>query len=186
MQGLLPFKKALKRSGAQVGDKVYVSANLGDAAGALDAVLKGDKPDTVSDQHLSYLLSRFYTPTPRLALGQWLLENGATAALDISDGLLGDLKHILVASDVGAQVNPDAVPYSESLKSIVGEQRARQYALTGGDDYELCFTWPADIDLILPEAMACQVTCIGSIVKGSGIMDMNTGQVITAEAYRHF
>lgn len=188
VQGLVPDQKALRRNGAIVGDLIYVSGSIGDAAGALPSVLQGLYPDTAENAEIEYLLRRYYLPAPRLALGQWLSANGATSALDISDGLLGDLGHILKASKVGAELDLNTLPVSTALLTIVGIDDARRYALTGGDDYELCFTWPANQPLGLPEHIAseCPVTCIGHIAAGTGIVDQQTGDVLSADAYRHF
>ncbi|WOG27301.1 thiamine-phosphate kinase [Endozoicomonas sp. 8E] len=188
VQGTLPEAKALRRNGAKVGDLIYVSGRFGDAAGALPDVLRGESPESVRTLEQRHLLERFYRPTPRIALGQWLLENGATAALDISDGLLGDLGHILNASQVGAEVNTSLVPVSKELKSLLGLEKARKLALTGGDDYELCFTWPDRKKLLLPDSLLAEnpVTCIGRITSAAGLMDAETAQPLSPRAYQHF
>ncbi|MDB2384542.1 thiamine-phosphate kinase [Endozoicomonas sp.] len=186
VQGLIPKGKALKRSGAQSGDKIYVSGYLGDAAGALDFVLSKQLPATATNPHIRQLLNRYYKPTPRLALGQWLSANGATAALDISDGLLGDLQHILTASHVGAALDPDAVPCSDALLNTYDSNYSKHRALTGGDDYELCFTWPTEKDLTLPATVDCPITCVGTITKGSELVNSQTGSNFTLDSYTHF
>ena len=193
VQGLVPDQKALRRNGARVGDLIYVSGSIGDAAGALPSVLQGFYPETAENAEIEYLLKRYYLPSPRLVLGQWLSENGATSALDISDGLLGDLGHILKASKVGAELDLSVLPVSSPLLNIAGKNDARRYALTGGDDYELCFTWPANQSLHLPEHVVseCPVTCIGHITENAGlvdqqIVDQQTGDILSADAYRHF
>ena len=188
VQGLVPAGQALLRSGARPGDLVYVSGSLGDAAGALPLVLKGMHPEQSKNPAVQYLLKRYYQPSPRVALGQWLAVNGATSALDISDGLLGDLGHILKASRVGAELDPEQLPVSSQLLSVVGQSAAQGYALGGGDDYELCFTWPVDKTLALPEAIQaeCSVTCIGRITDTTGICNATTGEPLSIAAYRHF
>lgn len=128
--GWIPTGQAILRSGAQIGDLIVVSNTLGDAAFAL--------------QHLNnaqcdpQLKSRLDRPTPRLKLGQ-ALRGYASAMLDISDGLAQDLGHILTASDVAARINVETLPFSEPLAALSLEMRA-PLALSGGDDYELCFT----------------------------------------------
>ena len=184
VQGLLPKGKALTRKGAQIGDKIYVSGFLGDAAGALDYVLEKKKNN--QQPPVQYLLKRYYQPTPRLALGQWLVRNGATAALDISDGLFGDLKHILAASGAGASLNLNAIPLSSALLHLYGNKKALQYALGGGDDYELCFTWPSDKVLSLPPEVSDSVTCIGKITENTLSITTDSGEQLTAESYHHF
>ncbi len=186
VQGLVPAGKALKRCGAQAGDKIYVSGHLGDAAGALDFVLKGDHPDTVKSDNVRPLLHKYYRPLPRLILGQWLRDNGATAALDISDGLLGDLSHILKASGVGARLNRQEVPCSSALIAVHGQEKATQLAMHGGDDYEICFTWPDQPLLNLPSEVGCPVTCIGNITRIPGIWDARSDQAISTTSYTHF
>ncbi|WP_257252365.1 thiamine-phosphate kinase [Endozoicomonas sp. SESOKO3] len=188
VQGTLPEANALRRNGAQVGDLIYVSGCLGDAAGALPDVLRGQNPGSVRTLEQRHLLERYYRPTPRIALGQWLLENGATAALDISDGLLGDLGHILKASQVGAEIKTTSVPVSKALGSLMGPEKSRELALTGGDDYELCFTWPDRKKLLLPDSLMTDnpVTCIGRITSASGLVDAETAQPLSPRAYQHF
>lgn len=187
-QGLILEGKALRRNGARAGDLIYVSGSLGDAAGALPDVLAGVYPDTCDDLAVRYLLQRYYQPSPRVELGQWLSDNGATSALDISDGLLGDLGHILKASHVGAELDLTSLPISDELIMVAGQQKALQYALNGGDDYELCFTWPVDKELVLPDELAgtCPITCIGRMVDVVGIIDRHTKKPLLADAYRHF
>ena len=108
-QGLIQAGKALRRNGARISDLIYVSGCLGDAAGALPDVLEGCLPETALDSDSKYLLQRYFTPFPQIALGEWLAQNGATSALDISDGVLGDLGHILKSSQVGAELDIAAV-----------------------------------------------------------------------------
>ncbi|KEQ16879.1 thiamine-phosphate kinase [Endozoicomonas numazuensis] len=188
VQGTLPKGSALRRNGANIGDLIYISGYLGDAAGALPDVLRGENPKSVSTIEQRYLLDRYYRPTPRIALGQWLRENGATAALDVSDGLLGDLGHILKASQVGAELNISSVPVSKELESLLGSEKARELALTGGDDYELCFTWPVQKKLQLPESLTedHHITCVGRIASSPGLVDAETGQPLSPQAYQHF
>ena len=136
--GELPTGQALLRSAARAGDDLYVSGTLGDARLALEVfrgqlALPGDAFDTVR--------SAMELPTPRVALGQ-ALRGVATSAIDLSDGLLGDLAHILRASRVGALVQVDSVPRSAILRDQpLAWQRV--CTLSGGDDYELLFTAPA-------------------------------------------
>jgi thiamine-monophosphate kinase len=128
--GELPSGTALLRSGARPGDDVWVSGTLGDAAVGL-AVLQGRLE--VAEPVRSHLIERYRLPQPRLALGQ-ALRGLAHAAIDISDGLLADLGHVVAASAVGAEVRADLLPLSADLPG------AQDAALSGGDDYELLFT----------------------------------------------
>lgn len=128
-------QKGLMRSGAKVGDDIWVSGTLGDAYAAL-MLRTGVWQGTCSQ----YLAQRMDLPTPRVALGQFL-QCCATACADVSDGFLQDLGHILERSAVGAEVNVDACAVSDDLKAF-GPERIRQAQLAGGDDYELVWTAP--------------------------------------------
>lgn len=136
--GEVPVGQAITRAGARDGDDIYVSGTLGDAALAL-AVLQGRA--TLSADALAHARSRLERPEPRVALGEQL-RGVASAALDISDGLTGDLGHILERSNVGAIVSLAALPRSAALAAkLAGTERplALSCLLAGGDDYELCF-----------------------------------------------
>jgi thiamine-monophosphate kinase len=135
--GELPERAALLRSGAQVGDDVWVSGTLGDARLALGHYL-GEW--VLDERDLALVAPRMHAPTPRVALGM-ALRGIATSAIDVSDGFLGDLRHVLKQSGVGAEINVDALPVSALLGSQ-NPARARACALSGGDDYELIFTAP--------------------------------------------
>ena len=151
-QGLLAANtKAVYRSGAQVGDKVYVSGTLGDAAYALQ------HPDNEIGAELAH---RLHMPIPRIQLGAALARIGATAMIDISDGLYQDLGHICQQSGVSMRLNIEQLPTSVSLSRIdLAERLLCQ--LTGGDDYELAFTLPAHIE---PPITNTQVICIGEVI----------------------
>jgi len=136
--GHVPSGAAIKRSGAKVGDDIWVSGTLGDARLALGA-LRSEWP--LDPSSLETVLPRMHEPEPRIALGMQL-RGIATSALDVSDGLLGDLRHILKASQVNAEVLIDELPISPTLAAQT-ERLRRQCAANGGDDYELCFTAPA-------------------------------------------
>ncbi len=163
--------QALLRSGARAGDDVYLSGTVGDARFALD-MLQGCCP--VQPQRLERLRLRLEQPTPRVALGL-ALRGVASAAIDVSDGLLGDLEHVLKASAVGARIDTrwvmESTATSEDLKSCAAKQ-ALFYALSGGDDYELLFTAPASASAAVQaaaQASATQVTRIGCIEEALGL-----------------
>ena len=164
-QGLLAANTpAVYRSGAQVGDKVYVSGSIGDAAYALQHL---DKANNVSAQQLVH---RLHMPTPRIALGAALAEIGATAMIDISDGLYQDLSHICQQSNVSMRIDLEQLPISSPLAQVdIAERLLCQ--LTGGDDYELAFTLPADIE---PPISNTQVTCIGEVIAMSAHTNLDT------------
>ncbi len=140
VHGFVPQGKALTRSGAESGDWVYVTGNLGDSAAGL-ALLLGEK--TVSDAQLhATLLERHYKAQPRILAGQ-ALQGIASAALDISDGLISDLGHILKRSGLGAVIEVDKLPLSAELRQFeIEHDKALQLALSSGEEYELCFTVP--------------------------------------------
>lgn len=141
--GSVPPGRALRRSGAAVGDDVWVSGTIGDAALGL-RVVQGSLSG-LDRESAAHLASRFRIPDPRLALGGALAERGiATGAADISDGLVADLGHICAASGVGAEIEAVAVPLSAAAARAIDRAPALLVtALTGGDDYELVFTAPA-------------------------------------------
>jgi thiamine-monophosphate kinase len=161
--GELSPDQALRRDAAQVGDDLWISGTLGDARLALGAYWN---EQTLTPQQLADAAPRMHMPTPRVALGQALAENGlAHAALDISDGLIGDLGHILAASGVGATLDADALPAGPVLAT---QDRAlrRRFTVAGGDDYELCFTAPVqqrDAILAAGRSTATAVTRVGTI-----------------------
>ena len=162
VHGFVEPGRVLRRAGACVGDDVWVSGTLGDAAGALAQWRAGAAVQPA-------LRARLDRPTPRLALGERL--NGiAHACVDISDGLLADLQHICAASGVGSEVELDALPASPELDAAFEVVRRHAIQATGGDDYELCFTAPSSarssIARIAVET-ATPVTRVGRIVAGN-------------------
>lgn len=165
--GEVPLEQALRRSAAQAGDDIWVSGTLGEARLAL-AALSGEL--VLDEASLAAAAPRLHAPTPRVALGL-ALRGIAGAAIDVSDGLAGDLGHILAQSGVGAVVDVDALPAGPMLAyQVPALQRA--YCLAGGDDYELCFTAaPARRDAVLAAARAAAtpVTRIGAIEAAAGL-----------------
>jgi thiamine-monophosphate kinase len=168
--------RALLRSGAATGDTIYVTGTVGDSAGGLACIKSG--------QASEYLEQRFLLPTARVECGRALIDI-ASAAIDISDGLFGDLQKLLAASGVGADVDLDAVPVSAALRDQFGADEARRLALSGGDDYELCFTAATHVPETL---MGVAVTAIGT-VNDSGQLTLRdeTGVVPYEDSgYLHF
>ncbi len=137
--GHVPRTTALLRRGASPGDLLFVSGSPGDAAAGL-AIEQSQL--SVPESAAGYLRSRFLYPAPRLALGN-ALRDYASACIDVSDGLLGDAGKLAHASGCGLRMEWHDLPLSVQLLAAVGEQRAHELALTGGDDYELCFAVPA-------------------------------------------
>lgn len=169
--GELPAGTAITRGGANPGDTLYVSGTLGDAALALAS---SKRQVRVEPMQLTALQRRLDAPEPRVALGV-ALRGIASSALDISDGLTGDVAHILAASRVGATIDLAAVPCSDALRALQnGPQRELALAclLAGGDDYELCFTAkPAMSERIeaLARALCVPLTRIGAITAEPGL-----------------
>ncbi len=171
VHGFVPPGKALIRAGARVGDAVLVTGTLGDAAAGLHALQHPLSDDDGRSGLRDYLIERLNLPTPRLSAGA-ALRGQASACIDISDGLLADLNHICVASGVGAEIDAALLPRSSALMALYDEASALQFALSGGDDYELCFSVPAqrvaDAQADLSR-LGCGVTRIGRIVEGGGV-----------------
>ena len=163
--GASPQKKILTRSSAKPGELIAVTGRLGTAAAGLEMLtkkLKFDPPATTRFKQA------FFKPTPRIAEGQLLIEQGVKTAIDISDGLLADLGQIGKASRVGAKIEADRVPVEPEVKAGFGD-KALELALTGGEDYELLFTAGAEIIDKVKEAASCPVTVIGEITTGEGV-----------------
>ncbi len=165
--GEVPVGHALRRSGALPGDQLWVSGTLGDAACGLACLQQRLGLD---DQARAHCVARLERPTARVGLGL-ALRGVASAAIDVSDGLLADLGHLLTASGLGARVDWPAVPLSAALAGLRDDNFVRAAALTGGDDYELCFTAPASASLAVQAAAAAvgvRVTAIGVVESQDG------------------
>lgn len=166
VHGFVPAGQGLLRNAAQVGDRLFVTGTLGDAAAALHCHLDRDGTGVPPALH-----ARMVRPEPRVAAGQ-ALRGLAHAAIDVSDGLLADLAHVCAASGTGACIEVARMPCSPALVSRFGVDAARGYALSGGDDYELCFSIPADrvaAATAALERVGCPATRIGSMVESGGI-----------------
>ncbi|MEM6512254.1 MAG: thiamine-phosphate kinase [Pseudomonadota bacterium] len=170
--GTVKSGKAVLRSGANAGDGIYVTGNPGDAAGGLDQLQLG---------HDSHSLCRsFLRPASRV---KQALSITMSSAIDVSDGLYADLQKLLYASDCGAELHLDNLPLSRALLDTYGSAKARQFALTGGDDYELCFTAAS-----APYVDSAPITWIGSVTSEPGIRCLDAGRVVEFHdtGYRHF
>lgn len=184
--GQVPTGCALLRSGAKPGDDLYVSGHLGDARSALE-VFRGTV--SVSQQALHTARQRMEQPTPRVALGQ-ALRGVASAAIDISDGLLGDLGHLLHASGCGATLQADAACATMLCAAELPLAQRRAMVLAGGDDYELAFTAPASARAAVAAASASAqtpVARIGQIDSAPGLrLIASDGQALAAQDYPSF
>jgi thiamine-monophosphate kinase len=165
VQGFVPAGAALRRAGARVGDEVWVTGTLGDAAGGLAQWRRGGPLS-------AKLRYRFDRPTPRVAAGM-ALRGLATTAVDLSDGLLADLGHVLAASGVGAELELGRLPTTRTLADHFDDEAARwNLQLAGGDDYELCFTAPASAAFEIEQVLAAcgsTATVIGRITAERGL-----------------
>lgn len=171
--------RAITRRGGHVGDQIVVSGSLGDAAAGLHIDAIQARGDTAA----TWLRQRFLRPKPRISLGQSIADT-ATAAIDVSDGLVGDAGHIADASGCAARIDANKLPLSQALLERFGADKARILALTGGDDYELCFTVPLGTDVGQWEAC----TVIGELEAGTGVVVDNAPADFAKEqsSYQHF
>lgn len=186
--GFVPRGQALRRDGASPGDLLYVSGTPGDAAAGL-AMLQRAGSDSASAHH-EHLLQRFLYPEPRIELGR-ALRGLASACIDVSDGLAADAHKLAIASGCGALIDAAQLPLSDALTGIMGADTAVTLALTGGDDYELCFTVPVARRVELETRLTnvkCRVTCIGSMGTQSGLRVTHRGADMPCDThgYDHF
>jgi thiamine-monophosphate kinase len=181
--GFVPEGKAIRRSGAKEGDYICVTGTLGDAG--YELMKLGGKAQTVGS------VNRLNYPLPRIEAGI-ALRDIASSAIDISDGLIADLGHILKASNVGARLTLEELPLSKTLQANKDPGMMLQLALTAGDDYELCFTIPEQhIEVVneLQYKLNLPIKHIGNIQKQSGLRIYRKGGQpleIAADGYDHF
>ncbi|STX29538.1 thiamine monophosphate kinase (AIR synthase) [Legionella beliardensis] len=186
IHGLAPMGKVVRRTGARPGDEIWVSGELGAAAQAVKFL---KQPNNLKLQGFSYLLQKLQFPMPRIDLVP-LLQSFASAAIDISDGLSGDLGHICEESQVGACLDLASIPVHPLVKQYQGAN-AIDFALQGGDDYELCFTIPSGYHHAFSQTLEKHgLTCyqIGTIEAETGLRGFYGGQVkaISVDSYSHF
>ncbi len=189
--GKCPKGKARKRSDAKAGDIICVTGNLGDSAGGLQYLLDG-----ITSDRNEYLIHRHHQPEPRITEGLFLSQKeGVNAMMDISDGISSDLKHILKASHVSAEVEIQNIPISEELKneSLKNNWNAIEKATSGGEDYELLLTVSArdfaQIQQDYEKEFQKPLIQIGTITKGNpNIHWTNNGQVVelSSSGFNHF
>ena len=184
--GTIASGTALLRSGARIGDTLWVSGTIGDGVAGL-AVVRGGLTG-LSAEHRAVLLDRYRLPRPRVGLGPALIGL-ADAAMDVSDGLVQDLGHLCRASGVGAVIEADSVPLSDAVRAADSPLAS---VLTGGDDYELLFTAPPQAFAALTALAAASgvpLTPIGRIVDASGVTVRDSaGRPLTLGqgGWRHF
>ena len=188
IHGWLPAGTAITRGGSKPDDLIYVSGTLGDAGLALK--LLSDQL-SIPDKYRAFVLDRLNRPGPRIDLGL-ALRHIATSAIDISDGLIADLGHILDASHAGALLNPDKLPLSDAMRHAdVADEEKWEIAVTSGDDYELCFTIPPDkkTGFEKKQISDCPITCIGKIIREQEMRWVRTdglGYTPRGSGYKHF
>ncbi len=166
--GLVPTGQALRRNGAQIGDDIYVSGTIGDAALGLK-ILRGEFPPHSFLKQDDFLKQRYLIPQPRLELGKKLREI-ANSCIDISDGLLQDLQHICTTSHCSATINYEKIPFSRPLPPELKSE-----LISAGDDYELLFTAPTEKSAEIL-ALGENITCIGKII---------VGEFVAPSGYQH-
>ena len=186
--GHVPAGTMIRRAGAKAGDGVYVSGTIGDAGGGL-ALLKGEGAD-IGEHDGGLLIERYRLPSPRLALGR-ALRGVASAALDVSDGLIADLSHIAEVSRVRIVVEAGRVPRSSALRALWGDSpEAVVCAATAGDDYEIAFTASTEGKVVEAAKLGgVAVARIGRVDEGSGValLDSNGREIQVARAgFTHF
>ena len=186
IHGIVPKNQAITRSKACPGDTIWVSGQLGAAALALSLLNNED----VKKRDKEVIMERLFAPQPRVELGI-LLRDSATAALDISDGLASDLRHICEASQVGATLNAIDIPIHPLVKKYAVDD-ALELALTGGDDYELCFTIPfaktkTFFEIIKETDHTCRQVGVIEAEKGLRVKGIdNQVDLLSLRGYRHF
>jgi thiamine-monophosphate kinase len=188
LMGRVERERMLTRSGGHVGDDIYVTGTLGD--GSAGVTLVTERATAPQGSAAAALKERFYRPEPRVGAGL-ALNSLATAAIDVSDGLLADLGHLCKASGCGATLDVERVPVSAELLSLFPPQEVLAHALGGGDDYELCFTAPPSRAEKIEAAMevaGTPVRRIGQLVAGQAVVCRRDGEPFTpaVRGYRHF
>lgn len=185
VQGFVPPHQALCRSGAKIGDKIYVSGTLGDAGLGLQVALGNYN---LPNEDKLFVLQRLNQPIPKIQLGIGLREL-ARSAIDISDGLLADLNHVLKSSHVGAHIFAENLPLSTTLQNQLPLVEAQRLALTAGDDYELCFTVPPikENELISRlRDLKIHCCCIGEIEEKLGLRISGFSGELSKLGFQHF
>ena len=186
--GTVPAGKAIRRSGAKPGDAICVTGTLGDAALGLRLLGEGGGTGEARSADLEHLRARLNRPVPRVTVGA-ALRDLAHAAIDLSDGLAGDLSHILEASGVGAEIRANKLPMSHAFKSQSEPEDRLELQVSGGDDYELCVCLPPDDVAKLRKRLDVPLTEIGKVVKGKALTVLDAkGKKLAIQpfGYRHF
>jgi thiamine-monophosphate kinase len=191
--GQVPCGQSVYRSGAQVGDEIWVTGDLGGAKAGLEVL---SHPQAVVGLHTAAVLSRYRRPQPRLYEAQFLRQHARLhSLLDISDGLSSDLRHVCEASGVGAELQATAIPISEDVRQIAQALQVEplQFALHGGEDFELCLTAPpgsiGGIQAAFTQQFHCALVRVGTIQPGHAVqLRLPQGGLmpLPARGYDHF
>ncbi|MEM7467278.1 MAG: thiamine-phosphate kinase [Pseudomonadota bacterium] len=179
--GVVPDGQAMLRTGSDVGDDIYVTGELGSAAFAVRYLDAGEMSEALN--------SAYWAPLPRTNIGREI-RAFASSCIDLSDGLLGDLQHILAASHVAAQLDLESIPLSAALDKLPKKEKLN-LGINGGDDYELCFTAkPTHRSAIEEIAVRCNVPIskIGAIISPNehGMIQSSCGEILTPASFDHF
>ena len=176
---------AIPRTGARTGDSIWVTGTTGRAAAGLELLRTGSEAGSAG----SRLIEAFLYPAPRVREGR-SLAGIATAMIDVSDGLHVDLSRLLAASEQGARLDAGAVPVADEAEECVGRDRALEYALGGGDDYELCFTVPPANEAAFADIVSgwhCSVSRLGVVTAEQSVDWFSDGRRIRpGDAWEHF
>jgi thiamine-monophosphate kinase len=188
--GEVPSGKAVTRSGAAPGDDLWVTGTIGDAA--LGLLVAQDEYAAAEPEDRDYLISRYQVPQPPVAFGKQL-SGFATAALDVSDGLLGDLEHLCAASQVGARVDQSAIPLSrEFSKCLASDKNNWGFVYGGGDDYQILFAAPREQQeriVDLASAANVEVSCIGDLTEARDVVVLDEAEQpieVAPAGFSHF
>ena len=183
IMGIIQKGNALLRSGAQIDDDIYVTGCLGDAALGLEITLDYDYKSLLNN---NYLLDSINHPSPRMEFGKKIVGL-ASSCIDISDGLISELQHISKASSVGMDIELEQIPLSDEYKCYLKQGGNYQFALAGGDDYELCFTAPATAQkqlLKIAEECDIRVSKIGCINASNQVRMLKNGKPFSLDGFR--
>lgn len=176
-------RRFLRRSGGRSGDRLWVTGALGGARAALVAWESGQMPRPE-------WVTAFASPRPRVAAARWLLEEGARALIDVSDGLASDAAHLAAASQVAVEVDLDRLPMASGLAAVAGSDLPAVFAARGGEDYELLAMLPEEFGAAdaarLEEACGVALTPIGRVTSGNGLTLLAGGAPVTLSGYDHF
>lgn len=191
VHGFVEQNTALQRGNAKVNDAIYVTGCIGDGAAGLAVLENRLDVDALSER---YLIDRYYKPQAQILTGQ-RIRQWANSAIDISDGLLADLNHICCASNVTARIDESLLPYSDALNRYADDKQKMQWALSGGDDYQLCFTVAPQhqphIEHLIKSSQIT-ATCIGDMIERQpqhdGILSLRTHTYFDfpTKGYSHF